>query len=80
MACSGSYAIFGAGFEEIITATFAAHATFQILVDADDQEPDVERSTEFVEFQMSTETVGATLKTKIEPSQARSGMEFSAVR
>ena len=59
-------AIFGAGFEEIITATFAAHATFQILVDADDQEPDVERSTEFVGFQMSTETVGATLKTQIE--------------
>ena len=29
---SGSYAICGAGFAELMTATFAAHATFLILV------------------------------------------------
>ncbi len=60
---SGSYTICGAGFAELITTTFAAHA-FLILVGPADQEPDVERSTEFVEFQRATETVGATLKKK----------------
>ena len=62
---SGSYTICGAGFAELITTTFAAHA-FLILVGLADQEPDVERSTEFVEFQRATETVGANLKTQIE--------------
>ncbi len=59
----------GAGFSEIITVNFAAHATFLILV---------ERSTEFVEFQRATDTVGAILKTKIEAFLGEIWMEFSA--
>ena len=68
----------GAGFSEIITVNFAAHATFLILVGAADEEPNVERSTEFVEFQRATETVGAILKTKIEAFLGEIWMEFSA--
>ena len=68
----------GAGFSEIITVNFAAHATFLVLVGAADEEPNVERSTEFVEFQRATETVGAILKTKIEAFLGEIWMEFSA--
>ena len=55
----GSYAIFGPGFTEIMSAIYAAHATVRVLVDAD------AKCTEFVELQTASKRVCATLVTKI---------------